>query len=64
MKLKIELDTGEPFVNNFTLAGAIYDLCKGLYECDAETVARMILQEVDCERYRGYAKYPCPPEEE
>ena len=64
MKLKIELAENEPRANNFTLAGAVYDLCKGLHECDAETVARMILQEVECERYRGYAKCPCPPEEE
>ena len=63
MKLKIEIEADE-LVNNFTLAGGVYDLCNELYECDAETVARMILQEVEYERYRGYAKCPCPPGEE
>lgn len=39
-------------VTNFTVAGALYDRCSDHEDLDPETIARMILQQCDCDRYK------------
>lgn len=51
MKLYIEADKDEP-MGSFNYAKAFYDLCKSGF-IDVETVAKMMLLEVENENKRG-----------
>ena len=47
MQLDITVEPNET-VNNFTLAGAIYETCENsLGDLDAETIATMLMAQVD-----------------
>ena len=49
MKIYFNAETDE-VITNFRLAEAVVNLCNGCFEIDAETVAKMILLQVDTEK--------------
>jgi hypothetical protein len=46
MKIYFNVETGE-VITNFRVAEAVIDLCSNRFELDAETVAKMILLQVE-----------------
>lgn len=53
MDILFNMHEGERPPDNFAVAGALYRTCKEyFYDLDPETIARMILQQCDCDRYK------------
>ena len=54
MDILFKLDGPNDKVNNFTVAGALYEACKEAQydDLDPETIARMILQQCDYDRFK------------
>lgn len=55
MEILIKLDGPNDRTDNFAIAGALYETCRHFEDLDPETIARMILQQCDCDRYKPNA---------